>query len=156
MTTTVMIAKLLLGLLWCSAVSITAFAPPLLPMSSITSSQAQTSTLRQRTTQDTSSVRMHGSIIEGLVEFDTLAREWRCKYEDEASLISAQMALESVLEDIQEVDGVKSVERIVCGTCLDFKVRTRYRRCLVTSSHGLCVRTETHSLSPTIMSISPY
>ena len=66
-------------------------------------------------------------IAEG-VEFDTIAREWRCKWEDDgagkASLVSAQVALESVLDDLKAVDGVKSVERIVCGGCLDFKVIT--------------------------------
>jgi len=63
-------------------------------------------------------------IAEG-VEFDTIAREWRCKFSsdgDKASLVACQMALESVAEDLLQVDGVKSVERVVCGDCLDFKV----------------------------------
>lgn len=65
-------------------------------------------------------------IAEG-VEFDTVAREWRCKWSadnDKASLVEAQKALESILPDIKGVDGVKGVERIVCGGCLDFKVIT--------------------------------
>ena len=59
------------------------------------------------------------------VEFDTIAREWRCKWSpegDKASLVACQIALESVVEDLNEVDGVKSIERVVCGDCLDFKV----------------------------------
>lgn len=63
-------------------------------------------------------------IAEG-VEFDTIAREWRCKFSssgDKVSLVACQMALESVAEDLLKVDGVKSVERVVCGDCLDFKV----------------------------------
>jgi hypothetical protein len=32
--------------------------------------------------------------------------------------------LESLLPEIKKVNGVKSVERIVCGGCLDFKVIT--------------------------------
>ena len=63
-------------------------------------------------------------IAEG-VEFDTVARGWRCKWSpdfDKASLVACQMALESVAEDLNEVDGVKSIERVVCGDCLDFKV----------------------------------
>ncbi len=59
------------------------------------------------------------------VEFDTIAREWRCKWSpdgDKASLVACQMALESVVEDINEVEGIKSIERVVCGGCLDFKV----------------------------------
>lgn len=66
-------------------------------------------------------------IAEG-VEYDTIAREWRCKWEEDgagkASLVSAQVALESVLDDLKAVHGVKSVERIVCGDCFDFKVIT--------------------------------
>jgi hypothetical protein len=38
--------------------------------------------------------------------------------------VEAQKALESILSDVKKVDGVKSVERIVCGGCLDFKVIT--------------------------------
>ena len=50
----------------------------------------------------------------------------RCKWSpdgDKASLVAAQKALETVLADVKMVDGVKSVERVVCGGCLDFKVR---------------------------------
>jgi hypothetical protein len=66
------------------------------------------------------------TIAEG-VEFDTVAREWRCKWspdDDKKSLVEAQKALEEVLPKVKAVDGVKSVERIVCGGCLDFKVIT--------------------------------
>jgi len=64
------------------------------------------------------------TITEG-VQFDTLAREWRCKWSpdaDKASLAACQTALDSIVDDVKKVDGVKSVERIVCGGCLDFKV----------------------------------
>ncbi|CAE7505025.1 unnamed protein product [Symbiodinium natans] len=59
------------------------------------------------------------------VSFDNIAREWRCKWSadnDKASLDEAQGALDSVLADVKSVDGVKSVQRVVCGGCLDFKV----------------------------------
>ena len=59
------------------------------------------------------------------VEFDTVAREWRCKWSDDAdkaSLQEAQKLLNSVIADVKAVDGVKSVQRVVCGGCLDFKV----------------------------------
>ena len=72
------------------------------------------------------STSLSATIAEG-VEFDTVAREWRCKWSDEgdkASLVAAQKALESVLPEVKKVDGVKGVERIVCGGCLDFKVIT--------------------------------
>ena len=66
------------------------------------------------------------SIAEG-VEFDTIAREWRCKWSadnDKASLVEAQKLLASVLDELKAIDGVTGVQRIVCGGCLDFKVIT--------------------------------
>jgi hypothetical protein len=66
------------------------------------------------------------TITEG-VQFDTIAREWRCKWsvsDDKKSLQEAQKALESVLADVKKVEGVKDVQRVVCGGCLDFKVMT--------------------------------
>jgi len=66
------------------------------------------------------------TITEG-VEFDTIAREWRCKWSadgDKKSLQEAQKLLESVLPEVKKVDGVKGVQRVVCGGCLDFKVIT--------------------------------
>jgi len=62
------------------------------------------------------------------VKFDNIAREWRCKWsadDDKASLNAAQQALEDVLADLSSVDGVGSVQRVVCGGCLDFKVVTK-------------------------------
>lgn len=66
------------------------------------------------------------TITEG-VEFDTIAREWRCKWSgdnDKKSLAEAQTALNDVLADIKAVDGFGTVNRVVCGGCLDFKVCT--------------------------------
>ena len=65
-------------------------------------------------------------ITEG-VEFDTIAREWRCKWSgdnEKKSLQEAQKALNGVLDDVKKVEGVKGVQRVVCGGCLDFKVVT--------------------------------
>ena len=67
-----------------------------------------------------------GKITEG-VEFDTLAREWRCKWDpedDKKSLQEAQKILDSFLAELKGVDGVQSVQRVVCGGCLDFKIIT--------------------------------
>lgn len=61
------------------------------------------------------------------MEFDTIAREWRCKWSadnDKKSLVDAQKVLDKYLPTLKAIDGVKSVERIVCGGCLDFKVIT--------------------------------
>jgi len=70
------------------------------------------------------------TIAEG-VEFDTIAREWRCKFStdnDKASLVAAQKAIQEVLAEVKAVDGVKSVQRVVCGGCLDFKVKLIYAK----------------------------
>ena len=67
-----------------------------------------------------------GTITEG-VSFDTIAREWRCKWssdQDKQSLQEAQKLLDSVLVELKQVDGCKGVQRVVCGGCLDFKVIT--------------------------------
>lgn len=62
-------------------------------------------------------------ITEG-VEFDTIAREWRCKWspdDDKKSLQELQTALTEAVSEIKKLDGVK-VQRVVCGGCMDFKV----------------------------------
>lgn len=64
------------------------------------------------------------TITEG-VDFDTVAREWRCKWSpdnDKKSLAEAQKALNEILAEVKAVDGFKKVDRVVCGGCLDFKV----------------------------------
>eukprot|EP00951_Prasinocladus_malaysianus_P047444 scaffold650489_cov41-Prasinocladus_malaysianus.AAC.1 len=58
------------------------------------------------------------------VSFDTVAREWRAKWstdDEKASLSAAQDLLSSVIADLKALPGVKDVQRIVCGGCLDFK-----------------------------------
>ena len=50
-------------------------------------------------------------IAEG-VTFDTVAREWRCKWSpdgDKASLVAAQEALNAVISELKKLDGVKRV-----------------------------------------------
>jgi len=61
------------------------------------------------------------------VSFDTVAREVRCKWSadnDKASLEAAQGVLAAHKAALKAVPGVKSVQRVVCGGCLDFKVVT--------------------------------
>lgn len=67
-----------------------------------------------------------GTVTQG-VDFDTIAREWRCKWSadnDKESLQLAQKELEEALPILKSIDGVKSVQRVVCGGCLDFKIIT--------------------------------
>lgn len=93
-----------------------------------------------RTAAHSASSLSMATIADG-VEFDKIAREWRCKWsadDDKKSLVEAQKALESVLPDVKAVDGVLSVERVVCGGCLDFKVVTTLP---VRASNGLDYKT---------------
>jgi len=62
------------------------------------------------------------------VKFDNIAREWRCKWAEDAekaSLTAAQELLDDILCDVSSVEGVASVQRVVCGGCHDFKVITK-------------------------------
>jgi len=59
------------------------------------------------------------------VEFNTIAREWRCKWSadnDKASLEALQKALNAAMSKVGAVAGLRDVRRIVCGDCKDFKV----------------------------------
>jgi hypothetical protein len=63
-------------------------------------------------------------IVNG-VEFDTIAREWRCKWSpdnEKKSLEELQSLLNETKSDLKNIDGLKNVQRIVCGGCMDFKV----------------------------------
>jgi len=60
------------------------------------------------------------------VEYDTIAREWRCKWSDDSnkkSLEELQKALLEVMPKINDVGGTRT-QRVVCGSCKDFKVIT--------------------------------
>lgn len=62
------------------------------------------------------------------VNFQHIAREWRLKWSedaDNASLMAVQAQLEDVLADVSSIEGVASVQRVVCGGCHDFKVVTK-------------------------------
>lgn len=64
------------------------------------------------------------TIAEG-VEFNTIAREWRMKWssdDDKKSLVEIQKVVDQYLPTIKAIDGVKDVQRIVCGGCLDYKL----------------------------------
>ena len=64
------------------------------------------------------------------VKFDTVSREWRCKYTpgesggpgDSASLKACQALLEEYLPKVKEELPTAQVTRQVCGGCMDFKV----------------------------------
>ena len=96
----------------------------LLLISLIVSFQCYTYAFRSPLSRYHPSILSMGKIAEG-VEFDTIAREWRLKFDlknEKKSLISAQQTLNVFKSQLQKIPGVKSIQRIVCGGCLDFKV----------------------------------
>mmetsp|Transcript_11924 Transcript_11924/g.27830 ORF Transcript_11924/g.27830 Transcript_11924/m.27830 type:complete len:113 (+) Transcript_11924:87-425(+) len=61
------------------------------------------------------------------VEFDTIAREWRCKWsgdDEKKSLEAVQEVMAKKIPELKAVAGVKGVQRVVCGGCLDYKLIT--------------------------------
>jgi len=70
--------------------------------------------------------RAFPTIVNG-VDFETIAREWRCKWSvdnEKKSLEELQKVLDANAGTLKSMNGVKSVQRIVCGGCQDFKVIT--------------------------------
>jgi hypothetical protein len=59
------------------------------------------------------------------VDYDTMAREWRLKWseaDEKRSLAAVQQEFASLKPELEKIPGIKCVERIVCGTCKDYKV----------------------------------
>ena len=64
------------------------------------------------------------SVCDG-VDFTRLGREWRCKWSndnDKASLKAVQALALQYVPAIKALPGFVSVQRIVCGSCNDFKL----------------------------------
>ena len=76
-----------------------------------------------------STIKMMPAIGDSGVEFENVAREWRCKYSpgesggpgDSASLKACNDLLSEFLPKLKELPGAE-VTRQVCGGCMDFKV----------------------------------
>lgn len=70
--------------------------------------------------------RTFATIAEG-VEFDVIAREWRMKWsadDNKTSLVEVQKLVDPIIATLKQIDGVKSVQRVVCGDCQDYKLVT--------------------------------
>ena len=65
-------------------------------------------------------------LANGAMSFNRVCREWRCKYDGDKStsesLEAISKALEEVLPEIKKVSSDITVNRLVCGGCLDFKL----------------------------------
>jgi hypothetical protein len=67
-------------------------------------------------------------LANGAMSFDRVCREWRCKYtgdkSDSESLEAISKVVDEYLPQIKAVSKDATVNRLVCGACLDFKLMT--------------------------------
>ena len=67
-------------------------------------------------------------LANGAMSFDRVCREWRCKYtgdkSDSESLEAIAKVVDEYLPKIKEASSGATVNRLVCGSCLDFKLMT--------------------------------
>jgi hypothetical protein len=65
-------------------------------------------------------------LANGSMSFNRVCREWRCKYEgdktDSESLEAISKVVDKYLPSIKEASGDITVNRLICGGCLDFKL----------------------------------
>merc|ERR1711933_479010 len=68
------------------------------------------------------------SLANGAMSFDRVCREWRCKYTgnkaDSESLEAIAKVVDEYLPELKAVSEGAAVNRLVCGSCLDFKLMT--------------------------------
>lgn len=64
----------------------------------------------------------------GAMSFNRVCREWRCKYEGDKgtseSLEAISKVVDEYLPDLKKLSDGVTVNRLVCGGCLDFKLMT--------------------------------
>ena len=67
-------------------------------------------------------------LANGSMNFDRVCREWRCKYtgdkSDSESLEAIAGVVAEYLPEIKKASADATVNRLVCGACLDFKLMT--------------------------------
>lgn len=65
-------------------------------------------------------------LANGAMSFDRVCREIRCKYEGDKATSKSLEAIAAVVDEylpeIKKVSKDVTVNRLVCGSCLDFKV----------------------------------
>eukprot|EP00567_Pseudictyota_dubia_P009228 CAMPEP_0197436522 /NCGR_PEP_ID=MMETSP1175-20131217/3961_1 /TAXON_ID=1003142 /ORGANISM="Triceratium dubium, Strain CCMP147" /LENGTH=147 /DNA_ID=CAMNT_0042965829 /DNA_START=82 /DNA_END=525 /DNA_ORIENTATION=+ len=73
-----------------------------------------------------SSTALNVDLANGAMSFDRVCREWRCKYEGDKttseSLESIAKVVDEYLPEIKKISDGVTVNRLVCGGCLDFKL----------------------------------
>ena len=68
------------------------------------------------------STKLNSVPLAGGMSFDRVCREWRCKRAARAREIAA--AVDEFLPALKAIDKDATVNRLVCGSCLDFKLMT--------------------------------
>jgi hypothetical protein len=67
-------------------------------------------------------------LANGAMSFNRVCREWRCKYDGDKSTSESLEAIAKVVEEllpeIKKASKDATVNRLVCGGCLDFKLMT--------------------------------
>lgn len=67
-------------------------------------------------------------LANGAMSFDRVCREWRCKYTGDKttseSLEAIAKVVDEYLPEIKKLSDDVTVNRLVCGSCLDFKLMT--------------------------------
>lgn len=65
-------------------------------------------------------------LANGAMSFNRVCREWRCKYEGDKgtseSLEAIAKVVDEMLPEIKKISPDITVNRLVCGACLDFKL----------------------------------
>ncbi|KAL3827566.1 hypothetical protein ACHAXA_002063 [Cyclostephanos tholiformis] len=67
-------------------------------------------------------------LANGAMSFDRVCREWRCKYTGDKATSESLEAISKLVDEylpkIKAVSSGVTVNRLVCGACLDFKLMT--------------------------------
>ena len=67
-------------------------------------------------------------LANGAMSFDRVCREWRCKYTGDKgtseSLEAIAKVVDELLPEVKKASKDATVNRLVCGACLDFKLMT--------------------------------
>lgn len=67
-------------------------------------------------------------LANGAMSFDRVCREWRCKYTGDKATSESLEAISNLVDEylpkIKASSSDATVNRLVCGSCLDFKLMT--------------------------------
>jgi len=94
--------------------------------SEISQKQLDELSIQTNVKQDKKEAKSEGKMttITTGVEFNVIAREWRLKWADKDALAKCQEVLNNVKSELKGLSGKVKTERVVCGSCNDFKVVT--------------------------------